>query len=213
MIDTGEFHAFGHRAGRVAHLEAQVPQAREHKADQAFGVGAPSRIARQEQQVEIRSGAEFPASVPADRQNRDRRDGSYHFVGTHDGTRQVEKSDHGAVGEPGAAAQESFERAVGFEPRTKRGVSAVHEWSYAGEPSLAVQRLARIARDRPQHVAHRSGRRCRIMKATEVTRLRSSAVTQRLCDRDSGLDRRRLHGVHAFRPSDARRARPGQSLP
>jgi hypothetical protein len=35
--------------------------------------------------------------------------------------------DHGAVGEPCAAAQKGFDRAVGLEPGTQRGVRAVHK--------------------------------------------------------------------------------------
>ena len=155
--------------------------------------GAPGPIGQQEQQVEVGSGPEFPASVTAERQDRDRRDGGDDFAGARDGPRQVQKPDHGAVGEPCAAAQERFDRSVGFEPRTQRGLRAVHQWAYAGKPPLAVQRLARIAGDRAQHVAHRCGKRCRIMTTTQGVRPRSkSLVIQRLCHSKASLDGRRL---------------------
>jgi hypothetical protein len=55
------------------------------------------------------------------------RDGGADVVRAHDGSRQVQKPDHGAVGEPCAAAQKGFDRAVGLEPGTQRGVRAVYK--------------------------------------------------------------------------------------
>jgi hypothetical protein len=113
----------------------------------------------------------FPAPIAADRQNGDRRDRGDDLVGAHHRPRQVQKPDHGAVGDPCAAAQESCDRPLRLEPRMEHGLRAVHKRAYTGKPSAAVQRLGRIACDRPQCVPHGVDRRRRITETSEGTRL------------------------------------------
>ena len=65
-IRLGLADAFVHRAGGVADLEAQIPEAVEHELHHLLAMGR-QLVGQQEEQIDVRAGGELAAAIAADR--------------------------------------------------------------------------------------------------------------------------------------------------
>ena len=114
QVAAGEPQALVDRAGRLADLEAEIPQPVEQELDHLLGVRG-ALVGMQEQQIDVGMGRQLAAAVAADRDHREPLARGRVGHPEHPPVREVEQAAQQRVDQAAAAVDHRLAVVVGLE--------------------------------------------------------------------------------------------------